>query len=84
MAQQPLSPNGDHDPTNPQASSTPVLLPEGEFRQRLGQLTEEWRAHRRDDLRLRFTTGRLLNDRYGPPTRHQVARPAAGTPAAPT
>jgi len=47
-----------------------TLTPE-EFNQQLGQLAEKWRSHHGAGLEIRHETGKLLNDRYGPPSKRQ-------------
>jgi hypothetical protein len=47
-----------------------TLTPE-EFDQQLGQLAEKWRSHHGAGLEIRHETGKLLNDRYGPPSKRQ-------------
>jgi hypothetical protein len=43
-----------------------------EFWLRLGQLAEKWRTHHGAGLEIRHQTGKLLNDRFGPPTTRQT------------
>jgi hypothetical protein len=42
-----------------------------EFLRRLGQLAEKWQAHHGAGLEIRHETGKLLNERFGPPTAKQ-------------
>jgi len=37
----------------------------------IGQLAKQWQGHHRKDLETRHWTGRLLNERLGPPTKAQ-------------
>src|SRR3954454_14997824 len=42
-----------------------------EFLRRLGQLAEKWQARHGAGLEIRHETGKLLNERFGPPTAKQ-------------
>jgi len=46
-------------------------LSEEEFSRRLAPLTKRWRSHLEASLAIRHETGKLLNDRFGPPTKRQ-------------
>jgi len=46
-------------------------ITEQEFHERLEELVREWQGHHGADLAIRFKTGKLLNDMFGPPSKRQ-------------
>jgi predicted glycoside hydrolase/deacetylase ChbG (UPF0249 family) len=47
-------------------------MSETDFMQQLGDLAKRWHDQDRTDLGLRYETGKLLNDFFGPPNRRQT------------
>jgi len=64
------SPTGKRPTTTP----APVAPPPASANDNryLAQLAELWKSHRRAGLKVRHRTGKLLNERFGPPTTRQA------------
>jgi len=58
-------------PENNGSAATQAPYATEEFNRLLGEIAERWRAHRGEDLKLRYQTGELLNRQYGDPTKRQ-------------
>src|SRR5262245_17738648 len=54
-----------------QSGGEQTLLTEKDFNRQLGQLAEKWGKQNGKDLSLRFKTGELLNQYFGPPDQRQ-------------
>ncbi len=64
-AQEGTTTNGERSVELARASEEARLQHDREWVKRLG---DRWRNHHSQDLRLRYETGKILNDRIGPPT----------------
>lgn len=64
-AQEGTPTNGERSVELARASEEARLQHDREWVKRLGQ---RWKLHHSQDLRLRYDTGKVLNDRIGPPT----------------
>lgn len=59
----------DHQTESNGSGGAQATLSNEEFSRRLASLVERWRSHNKDGLVVRHETGKLLNDRLGPPTK---------------
>lgn len=63
--------NGEHTNTDTTPAQVSSAQPAADDTRYLDQLAELWSGHRRLDLSVRYQTGVLLNERFGPPTTRQ-------------